>query len=212
MARPKKDTRQILIDTAKNMLWSVGYGAVSVDDLCRAAGIQKGSFYHYFASKQALAITALEEHFSNTVEPALTRAFAANAPFETQIDALADFLIAHKKQEKEEHGHVCGCPLGAIGSETAGQQDLKPISNKVEEMFSKCCQIISRSFEIAMKQGAMPPSDPLQKSMEVHDFISGLMMMARVHNSTEGLERNLKPGLYNILGLKPEEKTSTNKI
>ncbi len=212
MGRPKKDTRQILIDTAKTMLWSVGYGAVSVDDLCRAAGIQKGSFYHYFASKQGLALTALEEHFSKTVEPALTRAFAANIPFEQQIDALADFLIEQKKQEKEEHGYVCGCPLGAIGSETAGQQELKPISNKVEEMFSKCCMIIAQSFEIAIKQGTMPLSDPLQKSMEVHDFISGLMMMARVHNSTDGLERNLKPGLYHILGLKPEENTLTHKI
>jgi TetR/AcrR family transcriptional regulator, transcriptional repressor for nem operon len=37
-----------------------GYAATSVDDICRAAGVTKGAFFHHFASKEALAVAAAE--------------------------------------------------------------------------------------------------------------------------------------------------------
>jgi Bacterial regulatory proteins, tetR family len=49
------DKRQALIDAAFELIWTNSYGAVSVDDICRAAGARKGSFYHFFRSKVDLA-------------------------------------------------------------------------------------------------------------------------------------------------------------
>ena len=47
------------------------------------------------------------------------------------------------------------------------------------------------------------PVDVDAKAQEVHDFITGLMIMARIHNSLDGLERDLRPGLMRILELEP---------
>jgi len=52
-----------LLDAALRVIRSKGYSAATVDDICEAAGVSKGSFFHHFASKEDLAIAAAA-HFS----------------------------------------------------------------------------------------------------------------------------------------------------
>lgn len=52
-------TRERILDAATALIWRDGYHAVSVDAICAAAGIRKGSFYHAFASKADLLLAAL---------------------------------------------------------------------------------------------------------------------------------------------------------
>jgi len=54
-----------LLDAAVQVIRAQGLSATSVDDLCAAAGVTKGAFFHHFASKQALAVAAAE-HWSLT--------------------------------------------------------------------------------------------------------------------------------------------------
>ncbi|MBS0200265.1 MAG: TetR/AcrR family transcriptional regulator [Proteobacteria bacterium] len=53
-------SRQRLLDAALSEFRTRGYAATTVDDLCRAAGVSKGAFFHHFASKEALALAAVE--------------------------------------------------------------------------------------------------------------------------------------------------------
>lgn len=53
-----------LLEAALTVIRTKGYGAATVDEICRAAGVSKGSFFHYFADKEALAIAAAQ-HFSD---------------------------------------------------------------------------------------------------------------------------------------------------
>jgi TetR/AcrR family transcriptional repressor of nem operon len=59
----KPDGKLRLLDAALTVIRTKGYAAATVDDICRAAGVSKGSFFHYFPDKEALAIAAAE-HFS----------------------------------------------------------------------------------------------------------------------------------------------------
>jgi TetR/AcrR family transcriptional repressor of nem operon len=93
MPRPPTGTRQKLIDTATDLIWTSSYGSVSVDDICHTAGVKKGSFYHYFPSKHDLAATVLLDYFETVIEPDLKHIFAANVPFAIQIDHLADVIL-----------------------------------------------------------------------------------------------------------------------
>jgi TetR/AcrR family transcriptional repressor of nem operon len=52
-----------LLDAALRVIRTKGYSAATGDDICRAAGASKGSFFHYFPDKEALAVAAAE-HFS----------------------------------------------------------------------------------------------------------------------------------------------------
>jgi len=200
MARPDNGTRQKLIDTASNLLWTSSYGAVSVDDICKTADVKKGSFYHFFPSKQALAITAMEEYYAHYIKPDMDRIFAANQPFETRLAAFADSILDEQREHLQKFGLVCGCPLAALASEMIGPEH-QDIAAKASEMFGCCKNYIHSAVKDAVDSGVIPPADPLAKTEEIHDFFTGLMMMARIHNSLDGLERDLKPGIFRIVGL-----------
>jgi AcrR family transcriptional regulator len=49
-------TKQLILDTAAKMMDERGYDNVAVDDVVDACGVAKGTFYHYFKSKEDLLI------------------------------------------------------------------------------------------------------------------------------------------------------------
>lgn len=51
-----RKTKQFILDTAAKMMDEQGYDNVSVDDVVAACGVAKGTFYHYFKSKEDLLI------------------------------------------------------------------------------------------------------------------------------------------------------------
>ncbi len=59
---PERQTaRTRLIDAAHQLVRRKGYAATSVDEICSAAGVTKGAFFHHFASKEALGVAAAEQ-------------------------------------------------------------------------------------------------------------------------------------------------------
>jgi TetR/AcrR family transcriptional repressor of nem operon len=61
----RSTSRDRLLDAAVSVIRAQGLHATTVDDLCRAAGVSKGAFFHHFASKDDLAIAAAD-HWSVT--------------------------------------------------------------------------------------------------------------------------------------------------
>jgi TetR/AcrR family transcriptional repressor of nem operon len=78
--------RQKLLDAALSLIRARGYEATTVDDLCVAAGVTKGAFFHHFDSKEALAVAAAE-YWSET-----TGALFAAAPYHRHADPLQRVL------------------------------------------------------------------------------------------------------------------------
>jgi TetR/AcrR family transcriptional repressor of nem operon len=55
------------LDAAMQVIRSKGYAATTVDDLCEAAQLTKGSFFHHFSSKEQLALEAAQ-HFAEMAD------------------------------------------------------------------------------------------------------------------------------------------------
>lgn len=92
MPRPTKlqpergDARTRLLEAARDVIRTQGFAATTVDDLCTAAGVTKGAFFHHFESKEALGVAAAV-FWAET-----TTGFFANAPYHNHADPLERVL------------------------------------------------------------------------------------------------------------------------
>lgn len=81
-------TRERILSVARAEFARHGYDATGVADICAAAGVTKGGFYHHFVSKQALFL-ALLDAWLRTVDEQLTGAHVAMATVPLQLEAMA---------------------------------------------------------------------------------------------------------------------------
>jgi TetR/AcrR family transcriptional repressor of nem operon len=82
------EAKQKLLDAALLLFRKCGYTDTTVEDLCRAAGVTKGTFFHYFSSKEALALAAIQ--YWNE----WTGALFASAPYQ-QVADPRDRILAY---------------------------------------------------------------------------------------------------------------------
>ena len=103
-----------LLNAALNAIRAKGYSATTVDDICHAAGVTKGSFFHHFHTKDDLALSAAA-HWSE-----MTEGFFADAPYRRLADPLdrllgyVDFRISILRGELPDYT----CFLGTLLQET----------------------------------------------------------------------------------------------
>ena len=92
-ATAKTGARPKLLDAALSVIRTKGYSATSVDELCAAAGVTKGAFFHHFKSKDDLGVAAAD-HWSET-----TGARFADAPYHDHgapLDRVLGYLEFRK--------------------------------------------------------------------------------------------------------------------
>ncbi|CAO1667414.1 MULTISPECIES: TetR/AcrR family transcriptional regulator [Salinicola] len=59
-----RDVKTQILDIAQSTMGSRGFSAVGLNEILKAAQVPKGSFYHYFESKEAFGVALLERYFS----------------------------------------------------------------------------------------------------------------------------------------------------
>jgi TetR/AcrR family transcriptional repressor of nem operon len=199
MSATTKDTKTKLIDAAMDLIWKGSYGSVSVDDICRAADVRKGSFYHFFPSKVDLAIAVMEESYQ-IMKPELDNIFSPATPPLARFERLADAVYETQSQAAAKYHQVCGCPCTSLGSEMAGQE--AGIRAKFEDIANRRERYYENALRDLVAEGRLPEqTDVMVKAQEISTFIIGQLVTARIQNDLTHLKRDLKPGLLKLLGV-----------
>ena len=107
------EARARLLAAARDVIRTRGFAATSVDDLCRAAGVTKGAFFHHFESKEALGVAAAA-YWAET-----TSAFFAAAPYHAHADPLDRVLgyIAFRRSIIDGDLAAFTCLVGTMTQE-----------------------------------------------------------------------------------------------
>lgn len=182
------DADERLMEAALDLIWEESYGAVTIDDICKRAGVKKGSFYYFFQSKAELAVAALERMWLTESKPELDRTFSPSVSPLARITAHLEAIYRHQSDLKKNSGKVLGCPVCSMGSEISTQEI--DVCAKVREIVLRKRRYFESAIRDAIAEGAIDTCDPAQKAMALTALIEGFESQARILNDPE-IMRNL---------------------
>jgi len=171
--------RAKLLDAALSLIREKGYSSTSVDELCAQAGVSKGAFFHYFKSKDALAVAAAK-HWSE-----ITGAFFETAPYHRHDDPLdrvlgyLDFRKAILKGELAEFT----CLVGTMVQEVYGTNP--DIREACEASISAHVAKVEADIAEAMKRYRIRgPWTAASLALHTQAVLQGAFVVAKARGST----------------------------
>jgi len=170
----KPDARSRLLDAALTLIRTKGFSATTVDEICAAAGVTKGAFFHHFRSKDELGV-ASADHWSET-----TGALFADAPYHKLADPLDRILAYVDFRKALLQGGVPDftCLVGTMVQET---YDSAPaIREACERSIAGHAATLEADIETAMRARNMAP-DWTVESLALHTqaVIQGAFILAK---------------------------------
>lgn len=177
------DAKERLMDAALELIWEESYGAVTIDDICKRAGVKKGSFYYFFPGKAELAVAALEDMWQNTWKPFLDKHLSPELEPYTRFRGYLEAAVAQHVRLSEKHGKVLGCPLCSLGNEVCVCE--QTVSNTIRDLFARKRRYYESAIRDALAAGAIEPCDPAEKATALFALFNGLVSQARIMNDVK---------------------------
>ncbi|MFD9431958.1 TetR/AcrR family transcriptional regulator [Streptomyces sp. NPDC060002] len=177
------DTRKNILDAAQRIMAHKGYSAVGLNEVLAEAGVPKGSFYHYFPSKDAFGEALLSSYFADYVTD-MDRILAPSGK------PAAERLMAYWQQWRETQsldecqGKCLAVKLGAEVSDLSEPMRLQlkagtnAIVDRLEQTIADGLQDGSLSIEGTPREIAQP----------LYDLWLGASVMAKIHRSLAPLD------------------------
>ncbi len=173
-------SRLKLLDASLRVMRTKGYNATRVEDLCEAAGVTKGSFFHHFESKQAVGIAAAE-HWQATV----TELFA-NAPYHQHLDPL-DRVLAYVEFRKQLlFGPLpeVSCFAGTLVQELYASEPA--IRDACERSISSHVTTVEADLVAAIQQRGLEPEWTAESlALHMQAVIQGALLLAKAKGNTK---------------------------
>lgn len=180
---PPSNARLRLLEAVIEAIWENGYATSSVDRICERADVRKGSFYHFFKSKTALAVAALEHLWETRSRPALEEIFSPDLPPLVRIGRLMEFWDRRTREVQREKGRVLGCPYFNVGAEAAGVEPA--LAEKAREFLDRYQGYMAGTLREACDRGDLELASPEETAGCIFSLMEGCSAQARIHNDPE---------------------------
>jgi TetR/AcrR family transcriptional regulator, transcriptional repressor for nem operon len=92
--RPREFDTNTVLTSASQVFWSHGYHATSIDDLCKATGLLRGSLYGVFGDKHGIMLAALDHYADGSIARLAERLNAPLPPMEALRSAILHYAKA----------------------------------------------------------------------------------------------------------------------
>jgi len=174
-------TRDHIIKTTRQILVAQGFHHTSITDIINATGVKKGNLYYYFAGKEDLSYSVLqdakEEFFSF-----LEQSFQGHDPLDKIIHSCEAIF-----QEQQKQHFVGGCLFGNVALEMSDCNER--FAAVIHEVFTiwtgKFASFLEEAGENTSPMSRVPPAQLAKTLVAV---IEGGIMMSRVSKNKADLE------------------------
>lgn len=184
LANPTTDTKERILDAAVGIVLEKGFSGVGINEILKAVNVPKGSFYHWFASKEQFGVELLR-YFG-------AKALAYTRKWLTKKDLLPNAherLVAFYEARismmlEQDCQQVClVCKLSAEVSSWS-----EPMRAEVAENYEQGIALLRQVIEEGQAQGSIRASLPAsQAASVVHDAWLGASLRSTAKHQVQPL-------------------------
>ena len=190
------DTRQRILVSAWELIYARSFSDVGVQAICHHADVNKGSFYHFFRSKQELVLAVLDEFALDFEQDLIGQALRPELAPLARLEQLSELVYRFQQAVAEVHGQVLGCMFGNLSAELSS---LDPeVRRRIEGIFDRLRERLAETLEQAQADASLPPIDSRASADAMLAYLQGLQLLARTRNDPE-LIRRLGPAMLQLL-------------
>jgi TetR/AcrR family transcriptional repressor of nem operon len=184
MPATKTDTRQIILDAAQRLVAQKGYMAVGLNEILAEAGVPKGSFYHWFDSKDAFGNAMMQRYFDGYLSA--IDGIAADKD-KSSAEHLMQYWRKFYDTQVVDNGQG-RCLVVKLGAEVSDLSESMRMVLKVGTT-----GIVDRLEQMIVKglaEGSVSvEASPRDTAEALYDAWLGASVMAKIHRSPDYLDR-----------------------
>ena len=191
------DTRNHIINTGADLIGQKGFGATGINAVLTTAGVPKGSFYHYFSSKNDFGLAVIDT-FAQEYDTKLD--LILNDHTRSGVDRLRAYFDTGL-ETMTSCEFTRGCLIGNLGQELAGQNET--FRRRLDTVFQGCEKRFERCIEEARQAGDIDDSiNPADVASFLLSGWEGAILRAKVLKSTEPMELFVRVFFRQCLGIR----------
>ncbi len=181
-------SRQHILDTAAPIIQGKGFAAVGLAEILQAAGVPKGSFYHYFKSKEAFGQALLESYFDSylsRLQAILTDCHGGTAA--QRLMRYWQLWVETQSAEGTEHK----CMVVKLGAEVSDLSD--PMRQALAQGTAQVIRQLRDCVDEGIADGSLPADlDAAQTAQSLYELWLGATMLTKVRRDRSALETALR--------------------
>jgi TetR/AcrR family transcriptional regulator, transcriptional repressor for nem operon len=178
--------RDRLVAAACHLMLNRGYSSIGVAEICARADVRKGSFYHFFESKQALTIEAIDVHWRDQ-RATWVAVLGTEEPAFTRLERLIRAQAAVQREAKETTAAVNGCLFGNLALELSTQD--QAVQAHLDQVFNEQIELVQATLEQAAADGTIPVDRASRTTARaVVAQLEGMVMFAKLANDPDLLD------------------------
>jgi TetR/AcrR family transcriptional repressor of nem operon len=177
------DTRRSILDAAQRIMSRKGFSAVGINEVLSAAGVPKGSFYHFFGSKDAFGEAMMRAYFTDYLAD-MDRVLAESDL--TSAQRLMNYW--HNWRETQSVDECQGkCLAVKLGAEVADLSETMRLALK--DGTTAIIDRLERTIAAGLKDGSIAvDGTPRDTAQALYDMWLGASVMAKIHRSVAPLD------------------------
>ncbi len=180
------DTREHLLATGEQLCMHRGFTGMGLSELLKTAEVPKGSFYHYFRSKEAFGVALLERHYAGYHQRLATH-------FASGPGNYRDRLLAYYQETLNQfcqQGIISGCLTVKLSAEVCDlSEDMRAAMDKGA---SGVIALLAQALEKGREDSSLILSgDALTQAQVLYALWLGANLQAKISRSALPLESAL---------------------
>ncbi|MFF7212905.1 TetR/AcrR family transcriptional regulator [Streptomyces sp. NPDC008238] len=161
-----------------------GYAALGLAEVCRAAGVPRGSFHYFFASKEALALSVVDEHW-NAQRRTWLRLLGPGVEPLPRLRALFEAAGVRRRDARRDCGEVPVRVFAGFAAEAGGQT--AAVRERLREICEAQVGMVESVVDEARVRGEVSVADPREAARSLLAQVEGRVLFATLYGDTARL-------------------------